>query len=191
MNTQRYAILFFIFIASGCGIPIGKKDVNSTLFKSTDELESIVKSIQPGTKKDEVFAKLRLTSNTPNLNVINTEDIHTFVYGRAEARGTPQEVETFRSRLANFRGYTLPITFLTRHGSLGWFNWTIEKAGHEQRLVLIFDNGNLARIVLEGRKAVREKETSYLWEIVWDVIKGSAQGAGEVSARKAAERALP
>jgi len=187
----RAILLFFLVFLTGCGIPLGTRDLNRYLYKDSDELARRTKNLRSGLTEKETFAILNIKLETPNLGAITIQDIQTLLYGRSEIRGTPQEVENFRKRLTSYKGYTLPYVYLIRRGSLGFFNWTISQEGFDQKVILIFDNGKLTQSVLEGRRNVHERNTSYLWEILWQTVNGASEDSARAAAKSMTGSVFP
>ena len=187
----RIILLFFLIFFTGCSIPLGTRDLNRSLYKDSDELAERTRALKPGLTEAETFIILNIKPETPNLGAITIQDIQTLLYGKAEIRGTPQEVENFRNRLTSYKGYTLPYTYLMRRGSLGFFNWTVSQEGFDQKVILIFDNGKLTQSTLEGRRNVNEKNTSYLWEILWSTISGASEDSARTAAKSMTGSAFP
>lgn len=193
-----YKLFLFIcvLLPLGCGLPLGTRDVNNKLFADSTELENKFKKVQLGMEEEKVFSALGIKPNTPNLQVLSTEEAKTLLYGNAEVRGGTADLETFKSKLASIKGYKLPYILIERSGSLGLFKWTVERSGHDQSVVMVFDKAStdkakLIKVSLEGRRNVQEKETSYLWEIIWSSISGASEDSARAAAKSATGTVLP
>jgi hypothetical protein len=111
--------------------------------------------------KKAVFDMLKI--NQDRFDRMSMQEVQMAVYGNSQVRGTPEQLEAFKRRLANYEGYSLPYRNIKADGTLGFGTMKVTKSGCDLRLVLVFDRGHLLRATVEGAQSVKQVEDQNLW----------------------------
>ena len=157
---------FFVVFAltslllSGC-LPTGDENVNTDLFKSREDMKQRAEVLKPGLTKKQVFEALGVPPE--KFEHMGTAGVQATLYGNSQVQGTPEQLETFRARIASYEGYMLPYRDIKSDSSLGFGTMKVHKSGEDLKIVLIFNNDKLLRASIEGTEQVSTDESQYLW----------------------------
>jgi hypothetical protein len=161
LNQFKIALLLIVILSvSGC-IPQGDETVNTELFKDREEVSVRTQHLHHGMSKKAVFEQLKV--NPDRFDRMSMQEVQMAVYGNSQVRGTPEQLEAFKQRLARYEGYSLPYRNIKSDGTLGFGSMKITKKGCDLRVVLVFDRGKLIRYTVEGTKAYKEVNDENLW----------------------------
>lgn len=161
VRRLQFVLLVFIVLAlTGC-IPQGNESVNTELFKNKEEVSQRTDQLRKGMTKKAVFEKLNV--NSSRFERMSIQDVQMAIYGNSQVRGTPEQLEAFKRRLAGYEGYALPYRNIKADGTLGFGSMKVTKKGFDLRLVLIFDRGKLIRSTVEGTHSIRHVQDENLW----------------------------
>jgi hypothetical protein len=162
-GLQFLLLICAVFALTGC-IPQGDEKVNTELFKNKEEVSQRTDQLRKGMTKKAVFAKLNV--NPSRFERMSLQDLQMAIYGNSQVRGTPEQLEAFKRRLAGYEGYALPYRNIKADGTLGFGSMKITRSGCDLRLVLIFDRGKLIRSTVEGTQAIQHVEDENLWPAI-------------------------
>jgi hypothetical protein len=149
------------FLISGC-LPTGEEHVNTELFKNKEDMKERAASLKPGITKQKVFEALGISPE--KFSRMSLAEVQTSIYGNAQVQGSPEQLETFRQKLTNYEGYSLPYRTIKSDGSLGFGTMKVHRSGQDMRIVVIFDHDKLLRVSIEGTENVSEENNRYLWD---------------------------
>ncbi len=154
----------------GCnGLPLNADSTNSNLFENRSDFKVRCAMLESKMSPETAFSALDVSEES--FTTLKPVEIQQFIYGRSEVRGTPDQLEEFRVRMAAYEGFKLPYSTLQRSGKLGLGKVIIDETGWDQTLVLIFDDGELFKSMVVGRAEVDKSSSNYLWEFVGSAIK--------------------
>lgn len=159
-GLQYVFIVCAALALAGC-IPQGNESVNTELFKNKEEVAQRTDQLRKGMTKKAVFGKLNV--NPSRFERMSVQDVQMAIYGNSQVRGTPEQLEAFKRRLAGYEGYALPYRNIKADGTLGFGSMKITKKGCDLKLVLIFDRGKLIRSTVEGTQSIRHVQDENLW----------------------------
>lgn len=159
-GLQIALILGVVLVLTGC-IPQGDVTVNTELFKNREEVSQRTESLHKGMTKKAVFGKLNVNPN--RFERMSVQDVQMAIYGNSQVRGTPEQLEAFKRRLAGYEGFSLPYRNIKADGTLGFGSMKVTKKGCDLRLVLIFDHEKLIRSTVEGTQSLKQVEDENLW----------------------------
>jgi hypothetical protein len=159
-GLQMVLILGVVLVLTGC-VPLGDETVNTELFKNREEVTQRTDSLHKGMSKKKVFEKLNV--NPSRFERMSVQDVQMAIYGNSQVRGTPEQLEAFKRRLAGYEGYALPYRNIKADSTLGFGSMKITKQGCDLKLVLIFDRGKLIRSTVEGTQSIKQVEDENLW----------------------------
>jgi hypothetical protein len=162
-GLQFALLICAVLVLTGC-IPQGDERVNTELFKSKEEVSQRTDQLRKGMTKKAVFAKLNV--NSSRFERMSIQDVQLAIYGNSQVRGTPEQLEAFKHRLAGYEGYSLPYRHIKADGTLGFGSMKVTKSGCDLRLVLIFDRGKLIRSTVEGTQSIQHVEDENLWPAI-------------------------
>lgn len=197
MRTLRSILCLSLFILAGCTIPLRRQFVNDDLFPTpkvfADHLlamRTIVASGRTDLDREVIFRTL-----TPNpdqwrdlaarCKEMLPEDIQRVLYPNAQVLGPVIELQKHAEEMRHFSGCSFDVRHLERSSIIGMPYYTVYTKGHDQKLILIFEergNGSPApqteaavrrvRAFTEGRAKVDERELIYYWDVGLDVLQG-------------------
>lgn len=170
--------LFFYYLSKGwsvltiCGcvlllsacMPLGNQEINLDIFKDKEDMKERVATLRTGMSKQEAFDTLGIAAE--KFARMSTADVQMNIYGNSVVQGSPEQLEQFRQRLMGYEGYSIAYRNIHRKGSLGFGTMTVNRAGHDLRMVLIFDRNRLMRAAVDGNEEVNEDNDEYLWSTV-------------------------
>ena len=157
---QIVLVLGIVLALAGC-IPQGDQSVNTELFKNKEDVSQRTDTLRKGMTKKAVFEKLNV--NSSRFERMSVQDVQMAIYGNSQVRGTPEQLEAFKRRLAGYEGYSLPYRNIKADSTLGFGSMKVTKKGCDLRLVLIFDRGKLIRSTVEGTQTIRQVDDENLW----------------------------
>lgn len=150
-----------LVLLSAC-VPSGEQDVNTSLFKSKEDMSAKTGTLKPGMAKKKVFETLGIKPE--KFERMSTAEVQMAIYGNSQVHGTPEQLEKFREKILSYEGYALPYREIKSSSSLGFGKMKVEKTGYDLKLVLIFEKGKLFRAGVEGTEEVNQQEDQYLWD---------------------------
>jgi hypothetical protein len=145
---------------SAC-MPIGNQEINTTLFKSKEDMKMRAAELKPGMSKEAVFEQISIAPE--NFSHMSTPEVQMSIYGNSMVQGSPEQLEQFKQRLMSYEGYSLPYREIKSSGSLGFGTMKVNKSGYDLKLVLIFEKDHLLRASVDGNQEVNQDENQYLW----------------------------
>lgn len=148
---------------SAC-MPIGNEEINTTLFKSKEDMKMRAAQLKPGMSRDDVFRKISIAPE--KFTHMSTQEVQMSIYGNSMVQGSPEQLEKFRRRLQTYEGYSLPYREIKSKGSLGFGTMKVNKQGYDLKLVLIFEKDKLLRASVDGSQEVNQDDSQYLWSAV-------------------------
>ena len=163
---KKLSILIVSCIAlflSAC-VPIGDQEINTSLFKSKEDMKMRAAELKPGMSKKAVFEKISIAPE--KFSFMSTQEVQMSIYGNSMVQGSPEQLEQFRRKLRAYEGYSLPYREIKSSGSLGFGTMKMNKHGYDLRLVLIFEKDRLLRASVDGSQEVNQDENQYLWTAV-------------------------
>jgi hypothetical protein len=199
------ALLFCIVLCvAGCAIPLRTQFLNDDLFPTSDLLADRILALKKAasgrldfSEKDafRILAQeqdkddpMRIRDNPERAKEIDTRcqrisstKIHDILLPGAEIRGTAQEIKDYEKDIGHITACNFGVKYLPRFANLGLSHVAISVLGHDQAIVLVFDdrvgrtNGrqtDTVRVFMEGRAKVSEREDIYYWEILLDSLQG-------------------
>lgn len=161
-RTFTHLLALTLVLLLGACLPSGEQDVNTELFKDKNEMTAKSGQLKPGMTKAAAFEALGVPA--ARFERLSTADLQACVYGNSQVQGTPEQLEQFRKRLANFEAYSLPYREIKSSSSLGFGKMKVERTGYDLRLILVFDKNTLVRSSVEGTQQVRQMEDKYMWD---------------------------
>ena len=171
---SRLRTLFFscfAFLLSAC-LPVGDQEINTTLFKSKEDMKMRAAELKPGMSKQATFEKIEIAPE--KFSQMSLQEVQMSIYGNSQVQGTPEQLEQFKQRLLGYEGYALPYREIKSSGSLGFGTVKVNKNGYDLRLVLIFDKGRLMRASIDGSQEVNQDDNQYIWNAI--LRKGTGFG---------------
>lgn len=166
------ALLVVTLVMLGCAIPLSKRTTNASLFRGPDDLAERLEGLRTEMTEAQTFGTLGLDHRL--FRVLPANQIQSIVYGDFQVQGSPGELETFRDRLASYRGYELVYRSLKRSGGVGFGSVNIDNKGFDQQLVLIFDEGLLFKAVIVGSAVVDDRDSIYIIEVLGTAVAAGA-----------------
>ena len=167
-RTHRFlraiALCFILGTLTAC-VPGGEQNVNTELFKNKEEMQTKTEGLKTGMSKKAVFEKLGVPSN--RFEKLGTKDMQMYLYGNAQVQGTPEQLESFRKKIASYEAYSLPYREIRSSNSIGFGKMRVEKTGCDLKLMLLFESGRLIRSSFEGTEDVKQTEEEYLWKTLF------------------------
>ena len=157
------AITLLALLLSGC-IPVGDQEINTSLFKSKEDMKERAASLQPGMAKKTVFEKVSI--DPEKFSRMSTQELQMSIYGNSQVQGTPEQLEKFRERLMCYEGYSLPYRDIKGSGSLGFGSLKVNKTGYDLKMVLIFEKGKLLRASVDGNQDVNQDDDQSLFNVL-------------------------
>jgi hypothetical protein len=145
-------------------MPIGNQEINTTLFKSKEDMRMRADALKPGMNKNTVFEQLSIAPE--KFSRMSTQEVQMSIYGNSMVQGSPDQLEQFKQRLMAYEGYALPYREIKSNGSLGFGTMKVNKNGYDLRLILIFEKDRLLRASVDGNQAVNQDDDQYLWGAV-------------------------
>jgi hypothetical protein len=170
-KTSALAAAFISLFLAAC-IPVGDQTVNTELFKSKEDMKERTADLKPGMSKKAVFEKIRIDQE--KFTHMGRQEVQMNIYGNSQVQGTPEQLEAFRQKLADYDGYSLPYRDIKSSGSFGFGSLRVNKNGYDLKLVLIFDRGKLLRASIDGNHEVNMNED----ESIFNVALKRATGVG-------------
>ena len=145
-------------------MPIGNQEINSSLFKSKEDMKMRAAELKPGMSKKDVFEKISIAPE--KFSHMSTQEVQMSIYGNSMVQGSPEQLERFRYRLQTYEGFSLPYRDIKSSGSLGFGTMKVNKQGYDLKLVLIFEKDRLLRASVDGNQDVNQDDSQYLWTTV-------------------------
>jgi len=152
-----------VLFLGGC-MPIGDQEINTTLFKSKEDMKLRTAALKPGMSKKATFEKISI--DPEKFSQMSTQEVQMSIYGNSQVQGSPEQLEQFKQRLLVYEGYALPYREIKSNGSLGFGTMKVNKNGYDLRLVLIFEKDKLLRASVDGNQDVNQDDSQYLWGAV-------------------------
>lgn len=162
-KTSLLAAAFLTLFLNAC-IPVGDEQVNTELFKSKEDMRDRCALLSPGMTMKETFTKIQIEKD--KFSRMSTQEVQMSIYGNSLVQGSPDQLEKFREKLANYEGYSLPYRDIQGSGSLGFGTLRVNKTGYDLKLVLIFDKGKLMRSTVDGNQQVDTNEDQSLFNVL-------------------------
>lgn len=152
-----------VFLLSAC-LPVGDQEINTTLFKSKEDMKMRTATLTPGMSKKAAFEKISI--DPEKFSQMSMQEMQMSIYGNSQVQGTPEQLEQFKQRLLSYEGYSLPYREIKSSGSLGFGTMKVNKNGYDLRLVMIFDKGRLMRASVDGNQDVNVDDNTSLWNVL-------------------------
>lgn len=152
-----------MLLLSAC-MPMGDQEINTTLFKSKEDMKMRTAELKPGMTKKAVFEKISI--DPEKFSQMSLQEVQMSIYGNSQVQGTPEQLEQFKQRLMAYDGYSLPYREIKSNGSLGFGTMKVNKNGYDLRLVLIFEKDRLMRASVDGNQDVNQDDNQYIWGTV-------------------------
>lgn len=160
-----------VCIVSAC-VPVGEQEINTTLFKSKEDMKIRTAELQPGMSKKAAFEKISIAPE--KFTQMSMQEVQMSIYGNSQVQGTPEQLEMFKQRLMAYEGYSLPYREIKSSGSLGFGTMKVNKNGYDLRLVMIFEKGKLMRASVDGSQEVNVDDNASIWNVL--LKKGTGIG---------------
>ena len=158
MNLIVLSCLAFLL---GACMPMGEQEINTSLFKSKEDLQMRAAELRPGMSRMDVFEQIQIAPE--KFSTMSIQEVQMSIYGNSQVQGTPEQLEQFKHRLMAYQGYSLPYREIKSDGSLGFGTMRVNKNGYDLRLVLIFERDRLMRASVDGNQQVNQDDNQYLW----------------------------
>ena len=157
------AITLLALLLSAC-IPVGDQEINTSLFKSKEDMKERAATLQPGMTKKAVFEKVSIEPE--KFSRMSTQEVQMSIYGNSLVQGSPEQLEEFRQKLMGYEGYSLPYRDIKGSGSLGFGSLKVNKSGYDLKMVLIFEKGKLLRASVDGNQDVNQDDDQSLFNVL-------------------------
>jgi len=169
-------VLFYILVvlATGCSVTSRKRDLNSGLFNSPNELYKKSLKLKPGMTEKEFFTTLEFKPDPSKINNFEFLDAQTiWLYRFGNSLFQPQD------DFPSYIGYRFPYASVRKLISPAFAPAVnISLKGYDLKLISIFKEGKLILAKLEGRAIVDEKETVYIWDLFGNTFEGGFHQGG-------------
>ncbi len=162
LRHAKLLLICLLALAVSACLPSGEQDVNTTLFKSKEELKVRATELQPGMSRKATFETIGVAPE--KFERMSAQDVQMCIYGNSQVQGTPEQLEQFKNRMLAYEGYALPYREIKSNKSLGFGKMKVNKTGYDLRLVLVFEKNRLLRAAVEGTQEVNQQEDQYLWD---------------------------
>lgn len=160
-NKLNIIALSCIALFLGACVPIGDQEINTTLFKSKEDMKMRTAELKPGMSKKATFEKISI--DPEKFSQMSIQEVQMSIYGNSQVQGSPEQLEQFKQRLMAYEGYALPYREIKSNGSLGFGTMKVNKNGYDLRLVLIFEKERLLRASVDGNQDVNQDDNQYIW----------------------------
>ncbi len=168
-----------IFVASllgGCAsapIPISQTKVNAELYpEGVDAFAELVKTqLSRGMSKEDCFAALRITPQTPNLERLDRPGIRAVLYGGEVRLTTYADTERFSEYQIRLDGYKLPLISTKRGVGLSSPLYAVfPESGYDIALVMIFEDSKLLEARLTGVRKIEKFEKRFILNLLTGML---------------------
>jgi hypothetical protein len=163
---RKLHVLVFGCIAlllSAC-VPMGDQEINTSLFKSKEDMKMRTATLEPGMSKQAVFETISI--DPEKFSRMSTEEVQMSIYGNSQVQGTPEQLEQFKQRMMAYEGYSLPYREIKSSGSLGFGAMKVNKRGYDLKLVLIFERNHLLRASVDGNQDVNQDDDQSFFNVL-------------------------
>lgn len=169
----------------GCGIPISKKRiVPEGVAETPEKLVAKLERLKPGMTLNEVMQYLNINTKTPGVRfLIMQKEKQELLYGNAEARGTPDELELFSKKLEKSK--IIEIRFVETEKSLTIIPWkfaaTTTNEGTDFAGYILFYEDRFLKLLKPESFYKKERDTVYITDLLGSLFStGASQGVRQI-----------
>lgn len=178
------AAALFVFTL-GCSIPTNRKSVvPEGVAETPEELIAKVKQIKKGASLADAVKFLNIKPKTPGVRfLVAQQQKQEALYGKAEVRGTPDELEAFRERLE--KSQFIEISFIDTGKSVTIIPWRLAAKttteGEELVVYLFFYEGRFVKQISPDTFYKKESDTVYISDLLGSLFSaGASQGVRQI-----------
>lgn len=150
-------------LLSAC-MPMGDQEINTSLFKSKEDMKARAAELKPGMSKKAVFETISI--DPEKFSYMSTQEVQMNIYGNSMVQGSPEQLEQFKQRMLAYEGYALPYREIKSSGSIGFGAMKVNKRGYDLRLVLIFEKNRLLRASVDGNQDVNQDDNQSFFNVL-------------------------